>query len=449
MDRKIFESLRLAQQNSDTSQVVRCIYYIGPAARCELWRCSFFWALSAQTVTQADYERWSRAEISTTDSEQIDRDVPRTENWLRHAVRSEEPWRASPERLAALRRILRAYVASQGWSTEDDDAAYVQGMNGVAILLLEVFEGDEVRSLCYLKAIAEALLPTIFGTEQNDALGDNQASRTFVMYDEMLQSAYPETAAILSEAGLSPGSLATKWLFTLFTNISLSGNKDDALPLPTVLAAWDVCFALGMAGVSAVVLALFRLGGAGLKALKLSMDDGEPMVMEDCVGALRRTLRFHTAARLLNDVADVFTEAHPKLKSQLQAQRRRIIRSSGAPKPDPLLFSEEVVDSSEDRMAKAARSSTERRRGSKAGLSPSLKNSCSFDSDLGGDNPEFTRASAAICRATSASAARRQSERLSAEEAWQQDDVRPSHLKRSTTKRRPASATTQRNLPSM
>lgn len=106
----------------------------------------------------------------------------------------------------------------------------------------------------------------------------------------------------------------------MFSNLSFSGG-DDTLRYETILAAWDICFLLGMAGVATVVVALF---GYAVPHIEKLADD--PAMLEELIDTLYRSIKPIPNFILYNQCAELLVpgKIHPKLKKLKDAHERKV-----------------------------------------------------------------------------------------------------------------------------
>ncbi|GBG27759.1 Protein lifeguard 1 [Hondaea fermentalgiana] len=224
-----------------------------------VWSLLFAWALPNDSVRRR-YEVLANAEIPQQDLKQITRDVPRTQDCFRKH-HDDETSENDGARMKQLERVLRAFVALGVEQGHGEHAIYVQGLNGIAFLLLEVLD-SEAEAFAYLVGIGHKLLYSVFGGDTN--LVDAQG-----LWDEVASSRHPIVASRCRDAGLLPGLLCVKWMMTMFTQVSFSGNT-VALPFETVLACWDISLLMGMAGVACVMNGLFDTVAEAVRTLPSS-----------------------------------------------------------------------------------------------------------------------------------------------------------------------------------
>ncbi|KAG2525145.1 hypothetical protein BBO99_00005477 [Phytophthora kernoviae] len=136
----------------------------------------------------------------------------------------------------------------------------MQGMNGLAFILLEVLEDDKVEAFRFLRGIVARILPHVFGICCDGTGRDHfDLFKSLVEVGDVLQEVarlhLPNFHAALDRAGLPVCLLAYKWFPTLFSDVSLTASHSQ-LRYDTLLCCWDVCLLLGLEGMFCVALAL-------------------------------------------------------------------------------------------------------------------------------------------------------------------------------------------------
>ena len=175
--------------------------------------------------------------------QRMDQDQPR-----QHAVHSEidkdllrtfpgHRMFATPDGLAALRRVLVAY------SVHSPSVGYCQSLNFVvAMLLLFV---DEEQAFWLLDAIVSKILPQNYYTADMSGCMADQACLRSLATDRFRQ---PLRRSKLLSADWEV--VTCKWFLCIFVN---------CLPLPTTLRVWDVFFYDGEEVLFRISLAIFKL----------------------------------------------------------------------------------------------------------------------------------------------------------------------------------------------
>ena len=194
-------------------------------------------------------------------------------------------------------------------------------MNGIAFVLLDVLRGNESDAFAYLYGICTELLPGLFnGKVSKDGCAVDNLSHMSEYFEELLTEYYPEACAKCMKAGCPAGTIAVKWMLTLFSNLSFSGG-DDTLKYETILAAWDICFLLGMAGVATVVVALFGYAAPHIERL-----DDDPAMIEELIETLYRSIKPIPDFILYNQCAELLVpgKINAKLKDLKEAHEQRV-----------------------------------------------------------------------------------------------------------------------------
>ncbi|EQC41634.1 hypothetical protein SDRG_01592 [Saprolegnia diclina VS20] len=284
-----------------------------PAARSTYWPQLFAWGLASPSVSTLDQlEALVHLPISDEDAVQLQKDVPRTASWMASSEGAPlNTVQAPPERLTSLHRILHAFIAST-------HVQYLQGMNGIAFLLLELWDGDEVRVYQYLEAMVHHILPSIF-----DASDEVSALvQTGQHLESMMRMYLPTLTAVFDDVGLPVFLLAYKWFPTLFSDVSLQANrKHNQLQYDTLLCIWDICLLMGIEGMYCVSMALFASAEPSIRAL------GSGCLAEEVSHAFIQVLSTLSRDDLMLHVSEVIeTCRHPLLLQWRNAHHRRVHR---------------------------------------------------------------------------------------------------------------------------
>ncbi|OQR90176.1 hypothetical protein ACHHYP_05734 [Achlya hypogyna] len=284
-----------------------------PAARSAYWPQLFAWGLTALKVeSPGDLEALVALPISDEDATQLQKDVPRTASWLASSEGAPPATvQAPPERLESLHRILHAFIAST-------HVHYLQGMNGIAFLLLEIWAGDEVVVYQYLEAMVHHILPSIFDASEEV----NALVTTGQHLENMMRTYLPSLTELFEGVGLPVFLLAYKWFPTLFSDVSLQANrKRNQLPYDTLLSIWDICLLMGIEGMYCVSMALFAAAEPTIRAL------GPAALAEDVSHAFIQVLATLSRQDLILHVSEVIeTCRHPLLLQWRNAHHRRVHR---------------------------------------------------------------------------------------------------------------------------
>mmetsp|Transcript_2980 Transcript_2980/g.3530 ORF Transcript_2980/g.3530 Transcript_2980/m.3530 type:complete len:529 (-) Transcript_2980:1093-2679(-) len=327
-----------ALRKNHVSAAVNVLYHFSDN-RTSLWPTVFAWAQPSKKL-RSQYKDLAEIIPCEKDKKQIERDIPRTRHWLSrnhkyHSVDveeckdcSEEPSLTAEEwkNEKKLKRVLLAYVASiekKCVSAGEKRSVYVQGINGIAFVLLDVLNGNEEDAFTYLRGICTNLLPELFVENLSESSGQSGLTKMSNFYEKLLCDFYPEACKKCKQGGIPAGTLAIKWMLTLFSNISFCGG-DDSLMYGTMLAAWDICFLMGRAGVAAVVVTLFGFAAPKLAAIKET-----PAMVEDIVDVIQASLRQVPDAMLYNKCADLLIQEkiHPMLGELLSSHEKAVRKS--------------------------------------------------------------------------------------------------------------------------
>ncbi|TYZ67277.1 hypothetical protein PybrP1_007287, partial [[Pythium] brassicae (nom. inval.)] len=218
------------------------------------------------------------------DNVQVQKDIPRTSKWL--AGCSGAPTLdadASRVRLERLAHVLHAFLSGCTAHVRTDEAEgdndnavngvrgsftreasksfYMQGMNGLAFILLDVLGEDELVALQFFRGIIARILPHVFGIRSAGAERDNfdlfsslvEVGNTL---EEVVALHLPSFHAAMDDAGIPVCLLAYKWFPTLFSDVSLMAHNAQ-LRYDTLLMIWDIRLLMGLEGIFCVSLALF------------------------------------------------------------------------------------------------------------------------------------------------------------------------------------------------
>ncbi|KAF0687394.1 Aste57867_20863 [Aphanomyces stellatus] len=284
--------------------------------RAQYWPHIFAWALPPAVDAAAVAELATRP-ISDEDRTQVDKDIPRTAGWLASSDGAPpKTVHAPPDRLDALRGILHAFIASSS-----PQMAYLQGLNGIAFVLLEVFNDDTARAFGFLHGLVHGVLPSIFqsaASTSSACSSPNALVQTGAQLESMVLAYLPALSTTFEHVGLPVFLLAYKWFPTLFSDVSLQANrKHNQLRYETLLLAWDVCMLLGVEGIYCVALALFAAADHAIRAL------GRPLLAEDVSGAFTTVLANLSPDDLVVHVCEVMeTCQHPLLLQMRESHHR-------------------------------------------------------------------------------------------------------------------------------
>jgi hypothetical protein len=251
-------------------------------------------------------------------------------------------------------------------------------MNGIALVLLDIWDGDEIQAYQYLEAIVHGILPTLFDLPEPSQPRDktrekeededdgvvvvvgnherassvrqqhadhalhsmprqlppppppclprdvNPLVRTGQHLEHMMRMYLPTITTLFDHVGLPVFLLAYKWFPTLFSDVSLHANKHtrfNHLHYVTLLTAWDICFLMGIDGMYCVAMALFAAAQGPLQALP------SPATAEDVSHVLIHVLVRLSPQDLILHVCEVIeTCNHPILLQMRDMHHRNIHR---------------------------------------------------------------------------------------------------------------------------
>lgn len=250
--------------------------------RFEYWKKIFFWALDP--IERDAFEKLQKLPLAEADSVQIQKDIPRTSKWLAGSAGAPQlSADARRIRLEHLEHVLHAFLSGctshirtdeEGEESEDEAVGaaagtarvgsqnfYMQGMNGLAFILLEVLDEDELVAFQFFRGVIARILPHVFGICSDGAERDNfDLFSSLVEVGNILQEVValhlPNFSAAMDDAGIPVCLLAYKWFPTLFSDISLMAHNAQ-LRFDTLLVIWDICLLMGLEGIFCVSLALF------------------------------------------------------------------------------------------------------------------------------------------------------------------------------------------------
>ena len=325
--------------------------------RRRLWRDIFAWALPGGREFRSFFEYSacldgvgagdgdnggdgrgdSGAGLPANEAHQIEKDLHRSTNAVPRELRFGQGGDGSAAPLAPgsksefvnlrrLRRVLFAYVASTGAAAVPEvgggggghprgatPQVYKQGMNSIALVLLQALGDDEIASFHFLQAIAERLLPSLFTPLAGELnVGESELCRIF---SRVLQCAAPRAAALLARANMPADVVALKFFGTLFTMVGFRASSagDVQLRCRTLLAALDVCFFAGADGCVLVAAALLRLCEDAMARAAARVGD-ENLLLEALLEAQSGVLPALEPEALLAAVADAARAARGEAK---------------------------------------------------------------------------------------------------------------------------------------
>ncbi|GMF22603.1 unnamed protein product [Phytophthora lilii] len=275
---------------------------------------------------------------------QVQKDIPRTAKWLAGspgAPKLDDDERAV--RLERLEHVLHGFLSSCSLDVRTDEdpvslsstpsspgapSFYMQGMNGLAFILLEVLENDEVEAFRFLRGIVARILPHVFGICCEGTGRDHfDLFRSLVEVGDVLQEVarlhLPNFHIALERAGLPVCLLAYKWFPTLFSDVTLTASHSQ-LRFDTLLCCWDVCLLLGLEGMFCVALALCSAAEDDVLALAVC-GDAVSNSAEMVSATVGRALALLSPEDLITSVCEVLELcSHPVLLKLRNAHRRRL-----------------------------------------------------------------------------------------------------------------------------
>lgn len=142
-----------------------------------------------------------------------------------------------------LRRILWAF------STHNPEVGYVQGMNMITRLLLDVTEGDEescFHILCGMVDIDKFRMADMWKE------GFEQLQRCMDKLETALQAELPELCFHLDKFGIKPAFYSTKWFLTLYSCYGVVG-------LDTLHMVWDIFLTEGWGVIFGVAIGVLEV----------------------------------------------------------------------------------------------------------------------------------------------------------------------------------------------
>ncbi|TMW65136.1 hypothetical protein Poli38472_009303 [Pythium oligandrum] len=319
-----------------------------PSQRSSYWMSVFRWAMDPIE----DFAALLEEPLHHADATQVQKDVPRTSKWLAGSAGAPQlSGEATAVRLRTLETVLHAFLVSckadkrtdagsgrlsEGGVTDDHRSFYMQGMNGIAYLILDVVDDQEVVACQMLRGVVTHILPHVFGIRSVDAGGENfdlfgSLIEVGNVLDEVVQMHLPNFHDAMEKAGLPVCLLAYKWFPTLFSDISLMAHRSQ-LRYDTLLAIWDVCLLMGVEGMFCVALALFSAAEEAVISLRANPST------ELVTGTIITVLSSIEPHDLMISVCEVLELcSHPVLLKLRNGHRRRLLQVSQqrrqAPRP--------------------------------------------------------------------------------------------------------------------
>jgi hypothetical protein len=220
---------------------------------------------------------------------------------------------------------------------------YMQGMNGIAFVLLQVLatqkEEEEEQQIFvvyqFFRGIISRLLPHVFGICFTSGSTDHfdlfkSLMEVGQVVQEIVEIHLPSLHFLLEKAGISICIFVYKWFPTLFSDVSLTANHSQ-LRWETLLVIWDICFLMGLEGIFVVTLALFSLAESHAlsspKKNKQKEEEEEEVVVtiEDVSNILVHLLSNLCPEELVTSVCEVIESyTHPVILKLRNGHRRRL-----------------------------------------------------------------------------------------------------------------------------
>ncbi|KAG3145386.1 hypothetical protein PC128_g24236 [Phytophthora cactorum] len=345
-DKELTDMLRVLQSSGRFVEALQLMQK-NTTLRSKYWQQIFRWALVPSRSGEENQELFrqlTQTSLSEEDDSQVQKDIPRTAKWLAGsagAPKLDDTERAV--RLERLEHVLHAFLSScsldvrtdeepvspsSAGSSSSSSSFYMQGMNGLAFILLEVVENDEVEAFRFLRGIVARILPHVFGICCEGTGRDHfDLFRSLVEVGDVLQEVarlhLPNFHAALERAGLPVCLLAYKWFPTLFSDVTLTASHSQ-LRFDTLLCCWDVCLLLGLEGMFCVALALCSAAEDDVLALA-GCGEAACNSAEQVSATVGRSLALLTPEDLITSVCEVLELcSHPVLLKLRNGHRRRL-----------------------------------------------------------------------------------------------------------------------------
>ena len=131
----------------------------------------------------------------------------------------------------------------------------------------------------------------------------------------------PDVASIFDAVGLPVFILAYKWFPTLFSDVSLTAGNHQ-LRFDTLMAAWDVCFIMGIEGVLTVAVSLLSAAQSHILSLP------SHCLAEDVSAALNNALVKLTPEWFLDGICVVLNTCMDARLQCMRLQHLKTLRST-------------------------------------------------------------------------------------------------------------------------
>ncbi|TDH69615.1 hypothetical protein CCR75_007633 [Bremia lactucae] len=319
--------------------------------RQDYWPLIFHYALTYDPNNTTISDLIKRP-LSKDDAVQVQKDLPRTSQWL--AASANAPQFTPLERTQSLQDlaiILHAFLSSCHTARRTDTTTtsscptsfYMQGMNGLAFILLHVLQHDNHDTIVsFLRGIVACILPHVFGICMNPSKFTrchhfelfHSLPQVGKVFQDVIQTYLPSFAMRLDHAGLPVCLLAYKWFPTLFSDVTLLASQAQ-LRFETLLCCWDVCFLLGVDGLFCVAVALCCVAEKDLKQLERDAS------AERVSATLGRVWAELTPGELINHVSHVLDSCtHPVLLKLRKTHLQQLQGDRGTWKEDDVTWKE-------------------------------------------------------------------------------------------------------------
>ncbi|CAI5732176.1 unnamed protein product [Peronospora destructor] len=344
-DDELTEMLRVLQSSGRFIEALQLMQK-NTALRSKYWHQIFQWALTPVCSIEENLEHFQQlisTPLSEEDDLQVQKDIPRTAKWL--AGSAGAPKLDDDEcavRLERLGHVLHAFLSSCSLDVRTDEdpmslsaglsrsspTFYMQGMNGLAFILLEILGSDEIEAFRFLRGIVARVLPHVFGICCDGTGRDHfDLFSSLVEVGDVLQEVtrlhLPSFDTALEQAGLPVCLLAYKWFPTLFSDVTLTASHSQ-LRFDTLMCCWDVCLLLGLEGMFCVALALCSAAEGDVLSLA-ECGDAVSSSAEQVSAAVGHSLALLSPEDLVTSVCEVLELCgHPVLMKLRNAHRRRL-----------------------------------------------------------------------------------------------------------------------------
>ncbi len=246
-----------------------------------------------QEAADLDYHQLLRAS-TLPDAHAIAVDLPRSDALRLHATASDRPIKQRLENLLS------------AWCVFNPEVGYVQSMNVVAALLLQLLDGDEPRAFWCFAALISQLPPRFYSRAPTALLGFWVEAELLVLLARDWLGLRNLRVALLQ--------IAPKWLLEYFVG---------TLPLPTLVNAWGSALAAATDDVARPPTLHLRLALALLQLRRqqlLDLDTDDPAQQHAAFELLQATQPSEVQGRWVLDKA----LAIPLDATSVDEMRRRL-----------------------------------------------------------------------------------------------------------------------------